>query len=208
MKFLPFVLGIVVLISGCATSPPPAGTPTNMNAEYEIFVDGQIEDVWRTVAEEFADIGDWSSSVISSECIGDAGGAPICGVRLCKIDSMVFDEVKERVLVFDAENHVLKYQLYEGVPGFVHNFTNTWTMSSLDGGTQVRLESNANATGFGGFVMGGIMRSATNSAIEEMGTQVKYYIENDGQPHPEKVKSIEKHARKAKKSNKHSDSEG
>lgn len=197
MTRISLVLGTTLLVGACATSPPPAATPTNMNAEYEVFIEAPVEEVWQAVAIEFADIGDWSSSVISSECIGEAANAPECGDRLCVIDSLVFDEVKERVLVYDEENYVFHYELYEGIPGFVHNFTNTWSMTPVDGGTQVRLESNANATGFGGFMMGGIMRGATYDAIEEMGTQVKHYIENDGEPHPEKLKSIEKHNRKS-----------
>ena len=169
----------------------------NVSATYGIAIDAPIEKVWAVLAVDFGGIGKWASGVNHSEGVGQGEGleGATCSERACKINAIGFSNAKERIIKFDAENHILAYTIYEGVPGFVKNFVNQWTLEQRGAGTLVTARSTMRATGLMGWMMKGFMRSSTEGVLRKMGEELKHYVEK-GEPHPRKVEAIAKFEKK------------
>lgn len=89
---------------------------------------------------------------------------------------------------FDKENYILKYSLFDGLPGFVKKAENTRKLVPKNNQTYLEGTTEMKATGLLGFLTKGFMRGATQNTLENMSEEVKYYIEN-GKPYP-KVMSL------------------
>ncbi|MEM8858551.1 MAG: SRPBCC family protein [Chloroflexota bacterium] len=160
----------------------------------EIVIDAPIAEVWKLFAEEFAEIDKWSSSVSASQSAGNPINTLDYSERACEISAAGFNDTKERILTYD-EPHQLTYSLYDGLPGFVKNAENTWTFEEQAGKTKVVGQTEMEVSGILGFIMGGFMKRSLKSALDQMTREAKYFIEN-GRPHPDKVKAMEKLAKK------------
>lgn len=155
-----------------------------------------IDKVWQVLAEDFSDIGKWASGVNRSVGIGDPSTEP--KGRMCEISAAGFGDTTEKIITYNATNHVLSYSLY-GLPGFVEEAINTWKLKSSEGVTTVSAQTRMRATGLLGYVMKGIMRKNTKKALTSMCEELKYYLE-EGQPHPKKLKKMQKYEKKQAKS--------
>ena len=189
MKFL----SILLLMSTAALSAQEK--PANVSTEYALTIDAPVEAVWATLAEDFGGIGKWASGVNASEGAGEGlRGAPHAE-RACKINAVGFSNARERILTYDETDHVLSYHVYEGVPGFVKNMVNTWTLTSDGNQTKLHVRTTMRAGGLMGWMMRGMMRGATQNVLQNMSEEVKHYVET-GEPHPRKVKAQTKWNRK------------
>lgn len=167
----------------------------NVVATAQAIIKAPIEDVWAILAEDWAGIGKWSSGVSHSQGFGDAIGGSEYTIRACEITAAGFDDTKEQILEYDAENHFIRYELADGLPGFVKDAINVWTLEETPEGTLIKGKTTMRATGVMGWMMKGIMKGATRKALESMARELKYYTET-GNLHPDKVASIEKIAKK------------
>ena len=169
-----------------------------VSATASIFIDAPKEKVWEVLADDFAGIGKWASNVSHSQGFGpQIGGSPY-NIRACEITAAGFDDTKEEILEYNADDFVLKYELSDGLPGFVKDALNTWTLEEQNGGTLLSGHTTMQATGVMGFMMNGLMKGATRKALENMCRELKYYVET-GEPHPDKVAATEKEAKQHKK---------
>lgn len=175
--------------------------PDNLQASYNITINAPIEKVWEVLAVDFGGIGKWASGVNHSKSVGDgkAHQGATCDERACKINAPGFSNAKERIVVFDSSNHILAYTIYEGVPGFVKNFKNQWTLVKQGDGVLLTGTSTMRATGIMGWMMRGLMRSSTRKVLRNMGEELKHYVEKNGQVHPRKASAMEKYNRKQNK---------
>lgn len=167
----------------------------NVVATAQATIDAPIEDVWAVLAEDWAGIGKWSSGVSHSQGFGEPIGGSEYNIRACEITAAGFDDTKEEILEYDTEKHLIKYQLADGLPGFVKDAINLWTLEETPEGTLIKGKTTMRATGVMGFMMKGIMKGATRKALESMARELKYYVET-GKLHPDKLESNEKVAKK------------
>lgn len=164
-------------------------------ARSEITLNAPIAKVWQMLAEDFAEIGKWSSGVDYSEGLGEGINGSKYAERACKISAAGFSDTKERILQYD-KNRTLRYSLYHGLPGFVISAENTWMFYKVnDVTTRIVGQTEMHVKGIMGFLFRGMMRSNLNRVLAEMAEEVKYYIEN-GTPHPQKIKAIAKYKKK------------
>ena len=167
----------------------------NVVATTQEVIHAPIEKVWAILAEDWAGIGKWSSGVSHSQGFGEPIGGSAFSIRACEITAVGFDDTKEEILEFDMENHLIRYQLSDGLPGFVKDAINVWTLKETANGTLIKGKTTMRATGTLGWMMKGIMKRATRKALESMATELKYYVET-GKLHPNKVASNEKIGKK------------
>ncbi|MEL6917390.1 MAG: SRPBCC family protein [Bacteroidota bacterium] len=171
----------------------------NVNASSEILINVPIAKIWQVLAIESGDIGKWASGVDASEGSGAPINGSVCSERSCKISATGFSDTKERITVYDSDGYILKYTLFHGLPGFVKDAYNTWQLFPKgDSTTLVKANTEMRATGIIGTLMKGFMTKSTQKVLNAICEELKYYLEN-GEPHPNKVKAIEKYNRKKRK---------
>jgi len=88
----------------------------NITASYEVIIDAPIDSVWKALAVDFDDIGNWASGV---NHVVDSKGEGLHAERSCEINAKGFNDTKERITRFEPQNYYFEYDLYEGLPGFV-----------------------------------------------------------------------------------------
>ena len=166
-------------------------------AQSEIMINASIDKVWQVLAEDFAEIGKWSSDVDYSEGSGEGINGSKCLERACKISAVGFSNTKERILQYDR-NQAIRYSLYDGLPGFVTNAENTWTFREVNSNvTRITGQTEMQVKGIMGFLFRGMMKKNLDRVLAEMAEEVKHYIET-GKPHPKKIKAIAKYNRKSR----------
>lgn len=160
----------------------------------EITINAPIDAVWKVLAEEFSDIGDWSSGVDVSEGSGEGVNGSKYSERACQISAVGFSDTKERILQYER-NNLIRYSLYEGLPGFVANAENTWTFFEDGEHTHVVGQTVMQVKGVMGCLFRSLMKHNLNKALASMAEESKHYIET-GYPHPKKVRAKAKFAKK------------
>lgn len=170
----------------------------NVAAASEIYIDAPIEQVWEILAIDFGGIGKWASGVDRSTGSGEGINGATCSERACEISAVGFNDTKERILILDNDQHILRYTLFHGLPGFVKNAENEWQLKEQNGRTYVTAKTEMHATGLMGWMMRGFMRNSTKKVLNNMAEELKHYVET-GNPHPRKVKAIAKFEKKETK---------
>ncbi|MEM9615752.1 MAG: SRPBCC family protein [Actinomycetota bacterium] len=168
-------------------------TIRTITAESTTVVDAPVAAVWRLIVEQFADIDQWSSGVNRSQ--GTAPGADgQAGERACEIAAAGFQDTSERV-VETVPRTRFRYELYDGLPGFVVGAENTWTFAPEGSGTRLTGRTEMRIEGIMGLLGGRPMRRSSRKALDSMTREAKYMIEH-GRPHPDKVKAAARYRRK------------
>lgn len=168
-----------------------------MEIKREIIVDKNIQDVWEVLGNQYTEAYKWAGGLYHSEGFG----APVlegasCSSRACDTS---FGQLREEIRTFDAKNFRLEYEVVEGFPGFVKNGTNRWQLTQMDHQqTKVTMRFTASTPGLIGAVMGTMMKLQLGKGLSSALSEFKHYVET-GQPHPNKVKDMEKHAKKQRR---------
>ena len=162
-----------------------------MQIKKEITVNENIEKAWKSLGLEFADAYKWASAVSHSAGMGNGiNGAP-CSERRCEIQTM--GKVKEKLIEFSNEKHLLSYDVYEGMPSMVKRATNTWQLTPAGQGTSnLKMLMEIQLGGLMGIIMMPMMKMMMSKMANEVVEEFKFYVEN-GQPHPRKIKAMKKY---------------
>lgn len=82
---------------------------------------------WHLMGDRFADVADWSETVVASSLEGPLA---VGSVRSCELkgSGAVPTNVKERLTRFDPASLRLGYVVTEGMPGFMRHAENNWTI--------------------------------------------------------------------------------
>lgn len=160
-------------------------------AESSTQMRSSIEKVWQVLAIDFDKIENWSSGVKRSVPQGKPLDGAKVGGRHCYLSAVGFTEMDEEILIFDTQNHVLSYRLYNGLPGFVTRAVNTWRLSESQGGMYLTGRTEMHTTGIMGCVMRPMMQMSLNSAVKSMAEELTHYVDM-GKPHPKKQKALDK----------------
>lgn len=160
-----------------------------------ITIDAPINKVWQILGPEFPDAYKWASSVNHSEAKNNQSvNGSTCSERGCNISGM--GNIKEKILSYSDTEHVLSYQVIEGMPSMVKYMSNTWKLIDLGNGkTKLEMQMEMKTGGIMGAMMKGMMRKKMTKMSNEVVEEFKYYVEM-GNPHTRKLKAAEKFARK------------
>lgn len=161
-----------------------------MTIEKEIIVNKSIENAWMVLGTQFADAYKWASAVNHSEGKGSGINGATCSERGC---STSMGKLKEKILQYSDENHLLSYQVAEGMPSMVKYATNTWQLTSGErDNSKLRMRMEFQLGGFMGTIMQPMMKMMMSKMGDELVEEFKYYVENNS-PHPRKVKAMKKY---------------
>lgn len=155
----------------------------------EIIINADIEKCWQLLGEDFAHADRWASAVSHSEGNGAGFNGASCSERSC---STSLGGLKEKLLEFSPEQHLLKYEVAEGMPAMVKNATNDWRLTSLEKDqTRLTMVAEMQISGLMGTLMKPMMRAKMSKLTGQIAEEFKYFVEN-GAPHPRKVKAMQK----------------
>lgn len=156
----------------------------------EININASIDKAWQVLGPQFADAQKWASSISHSEGRGEGMNGAACSERGCGVVGI--GEVQERILKYSDDEHLLSYQVYDGMPKMVKYASNTWKLIRLeDGTTKLEMQMELKTGGMMGAMMKGMMKKKMAKMADEVVEEFKYYVEN-GKPHPRKVEALQK----------------
>ena len=93
------------------------------------------------------------------------------------------------MLAYSNDEHLLSYEVTDGLPKFVIKSENTWKLSTAaEGTTNVEIRMKMQTKGFIGWLLGGVVKRKTEKLLDESVEELKYYVEN-GKPHPRTLKA-------------------
>lgn len=155
----------------------------------EIIVNKNVADSWHLLGPRFADIYLWASSVNHTEPKGEGFNGATCSERGCET---VMGGIKEKILEYSANNHLVKFDIYQGLPSMVKKAIHTWQVTS-EGNNKSRfiLHADISLGGFAGIIMQPMMKMMMNKMMKTMTEDFKHFVET-GKPSQAKIKAIQK----------------
>lgn len=161
-----------------------------MIIEKEIVINKNIENAWQVLGHQFAEAYKWASPVNHSEGRGSNYNGASCSERGCDIAGM--GKIKEKLIQYSNEKHLLSYSVPEGMPSMVKHATNTWQLTSLSNDkSKLNMRMDITLGGLMGIIMKPMMKMMMSKMSNTITDDFKYYVEN-GKPHPRKVKAVQK----------------
>ena len=157
----------------------------------EVSINTTIDKAWKVLGHEFADAYKWASSIKHSQANDNTSfNGSTCSERGCDVSGI--GNIKEKILEYSDTEHVLSYEVYEGMPKMVTYMTNYWKLTSTGNGkVKLEMRMEMKTGGFMGWMMKGMMKSKMSKTADEIIEEFKYYVEN-GKIHPRVVKSNKK----------------
>ncbi|MEM7322120.1 MAG: SRPBCC family protein [Actinomycetota bacterium] len=164
--------------------------------ERSIDIDTSADRVWHVAAHEFDRVGEWTSQLNFSKANTDVP-VPVdatVGGRVCSAPG--FGEVKETITNFSEQGRTLTYEV-EGLPGFVKQVNNTWTVTPLgEGRARINMRVVLNTNAFPGRLLVPILSRKLGTSIGIYQQEMKLWVE-EGRISPAKEKLKAKLAAKA-----------
>lgn len=164
--------------------------------EHAFVINASIEKAWAVLGPGFEDAYKWASVVNHSSALDNKSfHGSACTERGCNVSGI--GNIKEKLLQYDAASHLIAYQIHEGMPAMVSYADNTWQLVELGNGTcKLVMMAKIKTGGFMGKMMKGILKSKMTKLTRNAAEEFKYYVENNAQAHPRKIKAAAKYNRK------------
>jgi len=157
----------------------------------DITVNASASKVWKILARDFGDIGQWASIIINSKAITDnegSGDGKLTG-RVCSAQG--FGDTVEELTHFDEDAMRFTYKAIKGLPFFIKSAKNNWSVHSLsENETMVKSCAEIAMPFFPGIILAPIFKFMMGGKGKEMFEELKFYVEQ-GQPHPRKEKQLQ-----------------
>jgi len=157
----------------------------------QIILNTTIEKAWKILGPEFADAHKWASSIKHSQANDTKSfNGSTCSERGCDVSGI--GNIKEKITEYSDTEHVLSYDVYEGMPSMVRHMNNYWKLTDLgNGSVKLEMKMTMKIGGFMGWMMKGMMKKKMSKTADQIIEEFKYYTEN-GTPHPRVVKANKK----------------
>ena len=86
--------------------------------------------VWEVMGERFADIGDWSDTVLESSLDGPLAKG---STRTCRLKPTPagLDTIQETITAFDRDRQHFAFDIVTGLPGFMRRVSSAWTIEAI-----------------------------------------------------------------------------
>src|SRR6266568_5680026 len=163
-----------------------------------ITINASAKKVWRVLAHDFGNIGQWASAIPASQAVPDLPvpeGAEVGG-RVCATAVPGFGDVQERFMYYDEPSMRFGYQAAEGLLWFLKHAENHWVVRSLGpDASLVEARAEIVVSLLPGLFLAPLLKLQMGRAGVQLFEELKYYVERD-QPHPRKLKTQPKHMQK------------
>ena len=159
----------------------------------EIIINVSATELWELVGPGFIDVYQWASTVDHAEGEGTARFAgAVCNKRHCDVNVQGFSKISEELTQYNQENMRLTYAVVDGMPKFITEAANTWTVVAVNE-HQSKLLMNAHfeVRGLMGTLMRGMMKSKMKKTLRNVLTDAKIFAET-GEVSALKAKRIQK----------------
>jgi hypothetical protein len=169
------------------------GTTEEITMEFTLskIIEGPVDQVWQTVAHEFADISTWSSAVAASTAaeVVPLEGVPVGG-RVCSVPG--FGDLTETITSYSEADTSLGFEV-TGMPSFVTLARNNLQVRPLGANrsevtAQIRMETNVI-----GKAMGPMFALKLKKTLRTLLDELAEYVEN-GSVSRKKAKQLAKAA--------------
>lgn len=161
-----------------------------MIIERELTINKNITEVWEILGPQFSDAYKWGSVINHSQGSGGDFNGSSCSERGCDISGM--GKIREVIKQYSETEHLLSYQVIEGMPSMVKYAQNTWRLIPIDSNkTKLKMSMELKVGGIIGKIMKPMMRMQMGKMATNTADDFKYYVET-GKPHPRKVKAMKK----------------
>ena len=163
--------------------------------EKEVIINAGIEEAWQVLGPQFEDAYVWASAIKHSETQdSESLNGSTCSERGCDVSGM--GQIKERLTVYSDIDHVLAYDVLEGMPGMVRYAKNKWLLTDLGNGTtKLTMKMEALTGGFMGWMMKPMMKMKLNKMAKHLVEEFKFFVET-GNPHERTIKETIKENKK------------
>lgn len=157
-------------------------------------IDGAAQKVWRVLAHEFGNVGQFASAIPESKPVIDIPapqGAEVGG-RVCATNVPGFGAVQETFTYYDEGAMRFGYEPTAGRPWFIRHAENHWAVRSLGPQTslvEARAELEMNL--FPGVFLAPLLKLFMGRVGAQFAEELKYFVEHD-RPHPRKLKAQRK----------------
>lgn len=157
----------------------------------EFMINAPIEQAWAVLGPGFEDAYKWAASVNHSEAKDHQSfNGSSCTERGCNVAGI--GNILEKLLQYSATDHIISYQIYEGMPKMVKYASNTWKLTDAGGGkTKLEMTVEIKTGGLMGTLMHGMMVKKMKTLSKFTGEEFKYYVETNS-PHERKLKAMKK----------------
>jgi Polyketide cyclase / dehydrase and lipid transport len=163
-----------------------------------ITINASAKKVWRILAHDFGNIGQWASAIPASKAVAELPvpeGAEVGG-RVCSTAVPGFSDIQESFMFYDEQSMSFAYQATEGRPWFLKQAENHWAVRSLGPNTSlVETWAETDISLFPGLFLAPLFKLQMGRIGTKSLEELKYYLEHD-QPHPRKLKAQQKHVPK------------
>jgi carbon monoxide dehydrogenase subunit G len=165
-----------------------------MEIERKTAIEAPASQVWEVLGDHFANIGRWFSGAHASEALGaHTAGGNVSG-RVCKTSG---GELIETITAYDAERRSFAFRITDGLPGFVREASNVFTVVETSATTSevtyhvdIELQPLANA------VLGWVFRRKVAETGSQLLEDLRCYVET-GEVSERKRRSQQRHQRAA-----------
>ncbi len=157
-----------------------------MEFETEILIQASAEAAWQVLGEQFGDIAQWSATLRSSSKKGELG---VGCERTCEgvgFGPFPPGEVTETLTAFDDDAHRFTYKADAGLPWFVKQARNAWSVESV-GPNECIVRSKATVE-LVWFLrpFGSLLPLLLAHDMEHFSDELRHRVET-GKPHPRKL---------------------
>ena len=149
-----------------------------------MIINKPINDVWKLMYGEFADVGKWVTGVYSSRPVTKEENYD----RVC--DTFT-GKLYEKLLSVDEKNYTYVVDA-KGLPKFVKSFTGRWKFDKIsDNKTKATLNLTIETKGILGAILQIPLKFQLNKGLNELHSDLSTYMET-GKPSASKQKEIRK----------------
>lgn len=168
-----------------------------MEIERTVTLNAPSEQVWDLLARRFHAVGEWASVINASSALSTRNGPTKVADRVCDTPDGIF---KEQMTRFDEDRRTFSYLAYEGLPGFVRQGGNTWSVRELGSGrSEVHMHMKFDLNPIADVLMGWMMKRQMAKAADSVLDDLKVYAET-GKVSERKRNALAKyHAKQARK---------
>ena len=103
-----------------------------MDLRVEVLVNAPARAAWAVLGERFADIGDWAAPITASSLEGALGHGAVRTCHTARFGPVPAGAIKEQLLDFDPDSMSFAYEAIDGMPGFMADAVNRWSVLPLD----------------------------------------------------------------------------
>jgi hypothetical protein len=157
-----------------------------MEIRAEVRIDAPARTAWAVLGDQFGEIGQWAGPIVYSSLDSPPGAGAVRTCQIASFGPFQAGTIKERLLQFDPTAMTLEYESAEGMPAFVSNAVNRWSVHAETASRcVVRTHATLDVRGPIRAVEALLRIQLRRNGVRVL-EELRYRVEH-GRPHPRKL---------------------